>query len=214
MTVVMEQEERPMPDDVRRPRDRMVYSAAQLVRARGVTATGVRDVVEHAGAPRGSFQHYFPGGKDQLIGEAVRWAAGFAAQWVASYPQTTEAPTPAGLFAHMVGWWRDDLSERGYERGCPVMATAADLAGSDSAVNEQLRPALDEWARAVVDQLVRMGVSPERSAVLATLMISSLEGAIMWARVRRDVEPLETVVAELSPLLDSHVTPSHQRHRR
>jgi hypothetical protein len=58
-----------------------------------------------------------------------------------------------------------------------------------------------------------MGVSPDRSTALATLMISSLEGAIMWARVRRDVEPLETVVAELSPLLDSHVTPSHRRHR-
>lgn len=203
-----------MPDDIRRPRERMVYSAAQLVRARGVTATGVRDVVEHAGAPRGSFQHYFPGGKDQLIGEAVRWAANFAAQWVASYPQTTDTPTPAGLFAHIARWWKDDLTEHGYERGCPVMATAADLAGSDSAVNEQLRPALDEWTRAVVDQLVRTGVTPDRSTALATLMISSLEGAIMWARVRRDVEPLDTVVAELSPLLDLHVTPSHRRRRR
>jgi AcrR family transcriptional regulator len=187
----------------------MVYSAAQLVRARGVTATGVRDVVEHAGAARGSFQHYFPGGKDQLIGEAVRWAAGFAARWVASYPRTTDAPTPAGLFAHMVQWWKDDLSARGYERGCPVMATAADLAGGDSAVNEQLRPALDGWAGAVVDELERMGLAPDRSRALALLMISTLEGAIMWARVHRDVGPLDTVVAELSPLLDgaSGVTP-------
>lgn len=182
----------------------MVYSAAQLVRARGVTATGVRDVVEHSGAPRGSFQHYFPGGKDQLIGEAVRWAAGFAARWVASYPQTTSTPSPAGLFAHMVQWWKDDLTRRGYERGCPVMATAADLAGTDSAVTEQLRPALDEWAGAVVDQLVRMGLAPDRSRALAMLMISTLEGAIMWARVHRDVEPLDAVVVELSPLLEEH----------
>ena len=91
----------------------MVYSAAQLVRARGVAATGVRDVVEHSGAPRGSFQHYFPGGKDQLIGEAVRWAADFAAQWVASYRRTTDTPSPAGLFAHMVRWWKDDLPGAG-----------------------------------------------------------------------------------------------------
>jgi AcrR family transcriptional regulator len=205
MTDVMKREERSMPGDTPRPRDRMVYSAAQLVRARGVTATGVRDVVEHSGAPRGSFQHYFPGGKDQLIGEAVRWAAGFAAQWVASYPQTTGTPSPGGLFAHMVRWWKDDLSGRGYERGCPVMATAADLAGSDSPVNEQLRPALDEWARAVVDQLVRMGLTQARSRELATLMISTLEGAIMLARVHRDVEPLDTVVTELSPLLDAQL---------
>jgi AcrR family transcriptional regulator len=207
MTDVMKAEKPPVPGDEPRPRDRMVYSAAQLVRARGVTATGVRDVVEHSGAPRGSFQHYFPGGKDQLIGEAVRWAAGFAARWVAAYPQTTGTPSPAGLFAHMAQWWKDDLSARGYERGCPVMATAADLAGGDSAVNEQLRPALDEWARAVVDQLGRMGLTRDRSHALATLMISTLEGAIMWARVHRDVAPLDTVVTELSPLLDAGDTP-------
>jgi len=40
---------------------------------------------------------------------------------------------------------------------------------------------------------------------LATLMISALEGAIMWSRVRRDVRPLDTLVTELSPLLNSHL---------
>jgi hypothetical protein len=38
-------------------------------------------------------------------------------------------------------------------------------------------------------------------------MISTLEGAIMWARVHRDVAPLDTVVTELSPLLDAGDTP-------
>ena len=69
------------------PRERMVYSAVQLVRARGATGTGVRDVVEHAKAPRGSFQHYFPGGKDQLVSEAVLWAADFAAEQTRVFEQ-------------------------------------------------------------------------------------------------------------------------------
>ena len=81
------------------PRERMVYSAAQLVRSRGVATTGVRDVVAHADAPRGSFQHYFPGGKDQLVAEALVWSGDFAAQWAASY--SSDDPAPSGLFAHM-----------------------------------------------------------------------------------------------------------------
>lgn len=194
-----------MSSETRSPRDRMVYSAAQLVRTRGVTATGVRDVVEHAGAPRGSFQHYFPGGKDQLVGEAVVWSGDFAAQWVASYPQTTRKPSPAGLFAHMVRQWKNEFSVRGYERGCPVMATAADLAGTDSALNEPLRAALDRWEQAVTSELVRMGVLRRRARRLATLMIGTLEGAIMSARVRRELGPLNTVVTELSPLLNSQI---------
>lgn len=195
-----------MPDSQRRPRDRMVYSAAQLIRARGVAATGVRDVVEHAAAPRGSFQHYFPGGKDQLVGEAVAWAGEFAAQWVASYRRTAATPSPDGLLAHLVQPWRDEFVRRGFERGCPVMATAADLAGVESAVTGPLRGALERWERAVADELGQMGVPAARTRGLAVLMISALEGAIMWARVTRDVEPLDIVVTELSPLLRSGIT--------
>ena len=44
--------------------------------------------------------------------------------------------------------------------------------------------------------------SPRRARRLATLMLSTLEGAIMLARVHRDVRPLTTVATELGPLLD------------
>jgi AcrR family transcriptional regulator len=194
-----------MSDKARPARERMVYSAAQLVRARGVAATGIRDVVARAEAPRGSFQHYFPGGKVQLVGEALTWSGEFAARWVAAYAENAGGtPSPSGLFAHMARLWRQDLTARRYERGCPMMATAAELAGGDSPVNERLRGAADRWEAAVVDELLRMGVAPPRARGLATLMISALEGAIMLARVRRDVGPLDTVVAELTPLLDSY----------
>jgi AcrR family transcriptional regulator len=57
----------------------MVRSAA-CFRERGVGRTGMRDVVEHAEAPRGSLQHYFPGGKEQLLVEAMAWMAERAAR--------------------------------------------------------------------------------------------------------------------------------------
>ena len=60
------------------PRQRMVRSAAQLIRRQGVSATGVREIVLDADAPRGSLQHYFPGGKEQLVTEAVQWMGGEA----------------------------------------------------------------------------------------------------------------------------------------
>jgi AcrR family transcriptional regulator len=180
----------------------MVYSAAQLMRARGATGTGVRDVVEHAKAPRGSFQHYFPGGKDQLVGEAVLWATGFAAERVRAYRGSARNPTPAGLFTHMARQWKQDFAEHGYERGCPLMAAAADLVGTGSAVTAKLREGIEGWETAVTEELVAMNVPARRARRLATLMISTLEGAIMSARLHGDVGPLNTVVAELAPLLD------------
>ena len=191
-----------MADAAPGPRDRMVYSAAQLVRERGVTSTGVRDVVDRAAAPRGSFQHYFPSGKDQLVSEALLWSGDFAARWVASYVDGARRPTPSGLFTHMVSPWKNEFSTRGFERGCPVNAAAADLAGGDSPVNAPLREALSRWEEAIVAALVRMGIPTRRARRLATLMLSALEGAIQLARVHRDVRPLTTVASELGPLLD------------
>jgi hypothetical protein len=102
----------------------------------------------------------------------------------------------------MVSQWKREFSTRGFGRGCPVNAAAADLAGGDSPVNAPLREALTGWEVAIVTALARMGIPTRRARRLATLMLSSLEGAIMLARVHRDVRPLTTVATELGPLLD------------
>jgi AcrR family transcriptional regulator len=187
------------------PRERMVYSAVQLLREQGVSGTGVRSVIERADAPRGSFQHYFPGGKDQLVSEAVAWAGDFAADRVQQYLQTARKPTPAGLFAHMANQWKTEYTSRGFARGCPLVATAADVAASESVVNDPLRAAFEGWEHAVAEALSQLGVPAARGRRLAVLMLSALEGAIALARVEEDVRPLNTVVTEIGPLLDAAV---------
>ena len=61
------------------PRERMVVSAALLIRERGAHPTAIADVLEHSGAPRGSAYHYFPGGRTQLLCEAVDYAGEYIA---------------------------------------------------------------------------------------------------------------------------------------
>src|SRR3979490_1269943 len=52
-------------------RARMVRSAAMLMRERGIHGVGLREIVTHSGGPRGSLGRYFPGGKTQLMTEAI-----------------------------------------------------------------------------------------------------------------------------------------------
>src|SRR2546428_12229695 len=62
----------PTADRRRSPaRARMVRSAATLIRERGIHGTGPREVVAHSGGPRGSLGRFFPGGKTQLVTEAI-----------------------------------------------------------------------------------------------------------------------------------------------
>src|ERR1700716_2676433 len=52
-------------------RARMVRSAATLMRERGIHGVGLREIVVHSGGPRGSLGRFFPGGKTQLMTEAI-----------------------------------------------------------------------------------------------------------------------------------------------
>ncbi|WP_406729176.1 TetR/AcrR family transcriptional regulator [Streptomyces sp. GD-15H] len=190
----------------RGPRERMVFSAAQLIRRDGVDATGMREVAAHARAPRGSLQHYFPGGKEQLVNEAVGWAGRYAARRVDRFLAALPEPTPSGLFAQMVRQWTEEYETAGFGGGCPVAAATVDCAGSTVSTREAASVSLAHWTGAVARALSGMGVPGERAAPLATLMISSLEGAILMARAEQDVRALTTVTRELGPLLDAAVS--------
>jgi AcrR family transcriptional regulator len=189
----------------------MVFSAAQLLRTQGVGGTGMRDVVAHAGAPRGSLQHYFPRGKDQLVAEAVEWAGAYAARRVRRSFESLDEPTPGAFFAAMVAQWRDEFTERGYDGGCPLVATVADTAAVNESLRETVSSAFTGWQRPVSETLSQLGVPPARAASLAVLMISALEGAIVLARAHQDVGPLDVVVEELSPVLDGAVDKRRRR---
>ncbi|MEU5610824.1 TetR/AcrR family transcriptional regulator [Streptomyces sparsogenes] len=190
----------------RGPRERMVFSAAQLIRREGVAATGMREVAAHAGAPRGSLQHYFPGGKEQLVNEAVGWAGRYAGNRVARFLSALPEPTPSGLFAEMVRQWTDEYRTAGFAGGCPVAAATVDCAESTDSTREAAAAALGHWNGAVARALAGMGVPEDRAPALATLMISTLEGAILIARAERNVRALTTAARELGPLLDAAVS--------
>jgi AcrR family transcriptional regulator len=181
----------------------MVRSAAQLIRRKGVSGSGMREIVEEADAPRGSLQHYFPGGKDELVAEALLWMGGVAARRVRRNLERLDARTPSALLAAIVDDWRRDLTTEGFAGGCPLVAAAADAAASNDELRRVLRRAFDGWQDPLAAALVELGVLDDRAEGLAMLVISALEGAIVMARVRGDLAPLDALVAELGPSLDA-----------
>ncbi|MEM7249675.1 MAG: helix-turn-helix domain-containing protein, partial [Acidobacteriota bacterium] len=48
-------------------RQRMLGAAVTLIQRQGYHATGMKQVVEESGTPRGSLYFHFPDGKDQMI---------------------------------------------------------------------------------------------------------------------------------------------------
>lgn len=174
----------------------MVTSAALLLREDGVARTGLRDVVAHAGAPRGSIAHHFPGGKRQLVGEAVRYAGGLS-----SYAMRNRAETPAEIVALVFGMYRRALFDTEFAAGCPVGAVAQE-AYSDDELRAEVRAVFDDWRDVLVASLRRAGHDEQRAAELADMAIASMQGAIMLSRVDGTPDALDRVERQLLRLVE------------
>lgn len=182
------------------PRQRIVYTAVQQLRAHGVEATGLRPLVAAAEAPWGSFAHYFPGGKEQVVCEALGWAGAFAATVVEDYARSARTPSARGLWHAIVGWWIADLRARDFALGCPVAAAIVDSAHGSDAIRAAASDALQVWRAPIRQALVDLGIGARDAGELATVMLAALEGAILLARVKRSVAPLQVTERRLLPL--------------
>jgi AcrR family transcriptional regulator len=189
-----------MTDSGERTKMKMVRGAAQLLRERGYTGTGFREVIELTGAPRGSIYHHFPGGKAQLAGEAVDYVGGLARGAIEQ--SFAEGGPVAGLRA-FVELWRADFERSGYRAGCPIVAVAVENHDHAPELLDSAVRAFDAWRAAFADSLRGAGVPDARADRLAALVVSAVEGAIVLSRAERDTAPLLEVAAELEDVISA-----------
>ena len=178
----------------------MVVSAALLMRERGARSTAIADVLEHSGAPRGSAYHYFPGGREQLLCEAVDYAAAYVADAIA------EASSAVAMLDVAVRFYRNGLLDSDFKAGCPVMAVAVEAGDPDPRTAAAVRhaaEAFERWNQLIAQRLIADGVGRAKAHDLATLVIAGLEGALVLARAAGDVAPLDAVHKRLRSLLKS-----------
>jgi AcrR family transcriptional regulator len=168
----------------------MVRSAAALIRERGVHGVGLREVVTHSGGPRGSLGRFFPGGKTQLVTEAVDVA--LADLFDELERALTEAETFPDAIGVIVAPWRRLLVDHDFALGCPLAATVVDAADNDD-LRVHVSELLARWQASVAGVYVKFGDSPAGADEQSTVLLAALEGALILARARRSTEPLDTV---------------------
>ncbi len=187
------------------PRERMVVSAALLIRERGAHPTAIADVLEHSGAPRGSAYHYFPGGRTQLLCEAVDYAGDYVAAKIGKGSRGVD------VLDALVDNYREQLTRTDYRAGCPVVAVAVeagdpDNPGRTNPVIERAAKVFSRWTELITQRLMADGVAATRAEELAMLITASIEGAIVVARASRHLKPLDVVHRQLRALLQAETS--------
>ena len=171
-----------------RHREVLVHTAMRLFRRQGYATTGLQQIVDESGAPRGSLYHYFPSGKEALGESAVGLAGGLIREMLEDLAARHADPA-AFLRAYcktMAGW----MEESGFQSGCPIATTLLETAPRSPGITAAGARAIDGWIAVVGGVLARGGLTPREARSRAQLIVAAMEGALILARVRRSARPI------------------------
>ncbi len=185
-------------------RDAMVITAARWLPQRGLAAVNLIEVARSVEAPRGSIYHYFPGGRDQLLSEAIALAAASGLKLIDHLD--THSATPQAFLQGIAQAGRRWLNAD-YSGGCPVGAAVLSAESDNVAFTASLQTCFAAWEAAIAQALVRKGLhSRSQARLLAQCAIIAFEGAMVYAKGTRSTQAFDVAQKMLLSML--HNQPS------
>jgi TetR/AcrR family transcriptional regulator, lmrAB and yxaGH operons repressor len=182
-------------------RDRLLVTAIDLIRRQGVAGTGLSQLLERSGAARRSLYLNFPGGKAELVADATVTAGGMLADGI---DRLLDEQGPVGAVRAFVGMWISNLTSSDFMVGCPIVAAALGRTEAPAAADAAGEVFID-WERRIAAGLETAGLATEDAARLATLTVTSVEGAIILAQATQSELPLRRVEEALVETVEQHL---------
>lgn len=193
------------PTDIPR---RLTDAGYLLFNRHGYNATGIQQITDQAGVPKGSFYNHFDSKEafaTQIIRHYTAWVDQAWDQCLSDAP-----PDALGAIRHAFARFVAHHGRTGCQ-GCLVGNFAAEVAESSASCREVLQASLESWrtrlsdliARAQAEGSIRDDV-PART--LSLLCWDAWEGALLRMKIERHTGPLSDTIALL---LDALLTPPH-----
>jgi AcrR family transcriptional regulator len=166
-------------------RERMLDAAETLLREQGLAGAGIQEVVSRSGAPIGSVYYHFPGGKKQLVAEALR-IHGEKARRMLGSAFAQEKPFEQLLRAFFQNAAKS-FQQQGAQKGCAIGAVLLDLHAEDEALREVCDEILTSWIDSIAPYMP--GATPRNRRSFAAAVVCAIEGAFILGRARRSGQP-------------------------
>lgn len=176
-------------------REQIIETTSQLLEKQGYYATGLNQIVQESGAPKGSLYYYFPQGKEELTAEAIERSANTFTSIIETELARHEDPAEA-LYHFLLGL-AEHVQASECHGGAPIATVALETAGHSNRLTVACQAAYGKYQQAFAARFVLSGFTPERAEQLATLIVASIEGGIILSRTRRSAAPLQQIAVDL-----------------
>jgi TetR/AcrR family transcriptional repressor of nem operon len=182
-------------------RQQIVEAAAVMFNQRGYEGSSLSELMAATGLEKGGIYRHFTG-KEELAAEAFDYL------W-----QTARDVRLTGLNGLTgVAWLKTYIANFVNNRspvagGCPILNTAIDADDGNPMLRAKVTKALKSWRcrlRTVIENGMASGeIRPDANARgAATLIVATLEGALMMSRIERTYEPLREVQRHLNSYIE------------
>lgn len=178
----------------RKTRARLIDAGLALFRAKSFMSVGISEILNEAGAPKGSFYHYFSDKED--FGLAVAEAYHEQQMQAANANFTKGSTSPVERLRDFFVTAKKDYESRNFADGCLMCNLSTELGDQNERFQVQLSR---QWAELVTviadnmdaDCLQQLRLSHLNASEAASLLLNSWSGALTRMKADRSVEPLE-----------------------
>lgn len=183
-------------------------AAAPIFNQHGYEGSSLNALMEATGLKKGGIYRHFTS-KEELAAEAFDYT--WEAAWNARLLHLDEKANGVEKLKQLIANFVEH--RRPIAGGCPILNTAIDTDDGNAVLRARVTKALRSWLsrlQSIVEKARERGetqpaVDPK---AVSTLIVASLEGALMMARIQRSDEALRRVQSHLNRYLDEEVAAS------
>lgn len=187
-------------------RQEIIRKAAPIFNQQGYDGAALSDLMKATGLEKGGIYRHFES-KQQLAAEAFDYAWNLVMD--IRFEGTEGIPNTVDRLKRVVRNFRD-LRAGLVPGGCPLLNTAIDSDDGNPQLRGRALRALDSWLeriQSIIEEGKRQGEirSDVDSSELATLLVSTLEGSLMVARLQRKENPRSWACRHLQEYFETEV---------
>jgi len=175
-------------------RNELLDQGVAIFMQQGYHGTGIQEIVDKVGIPKGSFYNYFKS-KEEFGSEAIIHYSNQFKEFLSSILQTSKKDTLLALnqfFDNLTNLFDD----KDCKDGCLIGNFAAEISDSSKLGRETMSKCIREWKDIIKEimirgqekKVIRDDISPDE---LADFLLNFLEGSLIRIKIEANTSPLK-----------------------
>jgi len=175
-------------------KQKIIESGARIIHLKGYYHTGIQEVLEAAGVPKGSFYFYFKS-KEDFVLQVIDF---FNSMYLGMVDPiaTNKALSPLKRIEKIFDYFIDFFEGLHYTCGCPIGNLSQEMGDLSEAFGSKLAASVEEMAEIYKHLLDEAREANEISQDLNTqetaeFIVSSWHGSLMKMKISKSIAPLK-----------------------